>query len=156
MMKLISILFLILLMPETYISDWHLIPNDIKEDFNGLHFFDEKHGFAVTKQGSIYSFKLTKNQWEIEKTKFDYDLENIYFPDNGRRGFAFGTKGVILRTEDAGHSWVEDTIGHGYRFTDMVFFEPSKRSYSVMENKIGTDNPRIKLYNFAFDIVQKV
>jgi len=38
-------------------------------------------------------------------------------------------------------------IDHG--ITDMVFFEPSKRSYSFMENKIGKGNPRVKLYNFA-------
>lgn len=104
-------------------ADWHRIPIATTEDFNGLHFINENKGFLVTKQGSIFMLQMRNDQWDVRRKTFDYDFENIFFLDDGKTGFAFGTDGVILRTTDAGQSWHADTISPGVRFMDMVFFD---------------------------------
>jgi photosystem II stability/assembly factor-like uncharacterized protein len=100
---------------------WHQIPTGHNDDFNGLFFTTEDYGYIVTKGGSVLTLRNSKGGWSISRTVLGAALEDIYFLENGRTGFAFGANGVIMRTDNQGRNWKADSLDYNIRFYDMAF-----------------------------------
>jgi len=122
-MKIICPLLLLMLISVNIASQthWRQVPLDIRDDFTGLHFIDENHGFLVTKRGMIVSVKLTDSTVMVEREKYRSDLYDIYFRAGGSAGFAVGSNGKILKTHDYGQNWDSLTYDLDIRFTHLAF-----------------------------------
>jgi photosystem II stability/assembly factor-like uncharacterized protein len=106
-------------------AEWRQIPSGTFEDFHGLFFINDSLGYVVTNRGNIMKFYLTDSVWKIDTTSTAIVLMDIYFPGNGAKGFAFGAKGHIIKTEDSGKQWSKESHDSLAWFEDMVFLDSS-------------------------------
>ncbi len=65
-----------------------------------------KRVIAVGERGSIVLSDDEGRTWRFAKSPTNATLTSVYFVD-ARRGFAVGHDAVILRTEDAGETWLQ-------------------------------------------------
>ena len=104
-------------------AQWHLIPTGIDIDLNGLFFINDNQGFLAAKSGDILSIKATEAKWRIDTLFQSASLKDIYFFENGRIGFAYGSKGVLVRTDDSGRHWTGFNIDSALQIVDIGFFD---------------------------------
>ena len=62
------------------------------------------------------------------------DLNTVYFTD-GKRGWMGGDGGLVYRTEDAGRTWVRQTVGTTEQINDL-FFRDKEDGYLVAGSAI--------------------
>jgi photosystem II stability/assembly factor-like uncharacterized protein len=121
---LLAITFLLAAPGQARGADWHLIRMANHENFEGLHFIDETRGFIVTNKGNILTIQESDSGWTARSLPVHNSLENICFTPDGKAGFAFGSDGIIFKTEDSGRTWSSDTLRSNARLRDMAFFDP--------------------------------
>jgi len=62
-------------------------------------------------------------QWTQQNSGIDLDLVSIYFTDN-ENGWAVGSEGIILHTDDGGDNWNEQPSGTSYDLESVSFLDP--------------------------------
>ncbi|HEX7177544.1 MAG TPA: YCF48-related protein [Pyrinomonadaceae bacterium] len=72
---------------------------------NAVSFIDERRGWAVGSNGSVFSTTNGGRSWSARTTGTDADLLDVKFFDE-REGFAAGAGGAVLHTTDGGVTWV--------------------------------------------------
>ncbi|MCO5124116.1 MAG: YCF48-related protein [Rhizobacter sp.] len=101
-------------------ESWHIQRIDTAEDrpLFAVHFFDAQHGVAV----GLWSLVLTTDDggqtWVQQtlapppgSTRADANLLSL-FADAQGRVYATGERGLVLRSDDRGHSWVYHSTGY--------------------------------------------
>lgn len=69
----------------------------------GVHFSDDKHGFAVGNKGLLVHTVDGGETWEKIETSTLYALNDVCLVDN--EGWIAGDKGLILHSQDKGMCW---------------------------------------------------
>ena len=83
---------------------WNRSELRLEADLTDLHFFDEKHGWAVGQNGLIANTTNGKD-WELQVSKVPgVALTNINFV-NEKVGYAVGENETILSTKNGGRQW---------------------------------------------------
>ncbi|UCD95558.1 MAG: hypothetical protein JSU69_05775 [Candidatus Zixiibacteriota bacterium] len=130
MSKRVQLLFAVVLILavafETRGAEWHKIKIASNETFTGLHFIDETKGFLVTNKQNILTLNETDSGWTVSSLSIGVSLDNICFTPDGKAGFAFGSQGIIFKTDDSGRTWSSDTLNSDTRFRNMAFFDSQK------------------------------
>ncbi|MGE5860105.1 MAG: YCF48-related protein [Ignavibacteria bacterium] len=109
-------------------GDWIEQDSVISSYLLKIFFADEDSGYMI---GGNNFLKTTNGgeSWEIQQPS-EHILMTMYFADNDE-GWIAGNEGVILRTTDAGISWVEQQInGTEYGTLTSLFFLDKNRGYA--------------------------
>lgn len=80
----------------------------------GVHFIDEKHGWAVGHDGTILVSEDGGNRWSIQREAPGSDevLTSVWF-ESATHGLAIGQFGLALQTDDGGKTWQEIRVAEG-------------------------------------------
>lgn len=83
----------------------------VRSQLNGLHFLDERTGWAVGHGGVILRTDDGGEHWRVQRSDFDVDrpLFSVYFRDRNE-GWAVGLWSLMLHTTDGGKSWSGVTL----------------------------------------------
>lgn len=83
----------------------------VRTQLNGLHFIDERTGWAVGHGGVILRTDDGGEHWTVQRSDFDVDrpLFSVYFR-NSNEGWAVGLWSLMLHTTDGGKSWSGVTL----------------------------------------------
>jgi photosystem II stability/assembly factor-like uncharacterized protein len=86
---------------------------------------DCKQAWAIGDFGSI----VTSNErecgksWELQASALPGSLSTVTFLNDGKRGWAAGYGGSLLRTVDGGDHWIPISMGTHTTFTSVYFIE---------------------------------
>lgn len=120
----------------------------VQRNFNSVFFVDALNGFIAggrQNNDSISTILKTTdggNTWTVSKDVQGYWLRSIHFP-SADIGYAVGDNGLLLKTIDAGATWVTKSIpgSAGTRNFSSVFFTSDQVGYIVGGNML-TDTIR--------------
>lgn len=102
-------------------ASWTQAPVPARQLLTGLHFVDERHGWAVGHDSIILHTRDAGATWTVQyrdpeiaaggedQDLLEKPLMDVWFRD-ARQGFAVGAYGLLLRTYDGGATW-EDHSG---------------------------------------------
>ncbi len=85
----------------------------------GLHYLDTTTAWICGNKGTIIRYDLQKNQFRDCSIDWSHDLKTICFISPGT-GLVGTTKGLVLRTSDAGSSWDSVFAEKGYQITEII------------------------------------
>jgi photosystem II stability/assembly factor-like uncharacterized protein len=89
---------------------------------NAVSFIDERRGWAVGSNGSVFSTTNGGRSWSARSSVTDADLLDVKFFDE-REGFAVGAGGVVLHTTDGGATWVLQPTDTTHQLEQLHFFD---------------------------------
>jgi photosystem II stability/assembly factor-like uncharacterized protein len=126
-------------------ADWHLIPLNTTDNFNGLHFTDENHGFIASTNGAIYELNLTNRGWLYKKNHVEKPLKGLAFQKNEKDGIAYGIQGIYYRTNDSGVTWILDSLKKTYAFSGLIFLDDGTGIMVGIDYTQGAGTPGVAL-----------
>jgi len=122
-------------------QSWIHHDSGTSESLNSVFFVDENNGYAAGSNGIILHTVDGGANWVIQESGVEYSLSSICFV-NAQTGYAAGgvlsyeksypepLDQVILKTEDAGATWVQQSSGSNDAIIAMSFNE-NNRGYAV-------------------------
>lgn len=98
-------------------DSWTQAPVPVRQMLTGLHFVDDRHGWAVGHDSIILHTSDAGASWSVqyrdpslegddEADLLEKPLMDVWFRDV-RTGFAVGAYGLLLRTDDGGKTWID-------------------------------------------------
>lgn len=113
---------------------------------NDARFFDALHGWAGGMRGTLLWTEDGGKSWQLGRLATAdsavIDVERLYFIDN-RQGWAAGWNGrqfpyygVLLETQDGGHTWWPIWMEKERRISDLVFVDARRGWATVNQNLI--------------------
>ncbi len=116
-------------------KSWNRSDLRLEADLTDIHFFDEKHGWAVGQNGLIANTTNGKD-WELQISKVPgIALTSINFV-NEKVGYAVGVNETILTTKNGGRQWKVlngGLVGAGIGDADTSMFN----SVQFLDEKTG-------------------
>ncbi len=96
------------------------VQGEPKTRFNSVFFVNQKYGWTVGAQGSIFQTGNGGKFWREQKSGADADLNDVFFLDTAE-GWAIGNNGLILHTKTGGNVWTlkESKVRHKL---EKIFF----------------------------------
>ncbi len=119
--QLIIITILLISTVSSFAADWRPIRFVVKEDFQDIHFIDQKLGFAGTRRGNIYELNEVEGGWRMTGVSEGSPLDAIHFTSTENTGYATGLYGFLRKSTDLGKSWEFDTLGASCQMYDINF-----------------------------------
>lgn len=136
-------------------TNWTTVPN-IPFLFRDIAFVDNNFGWAIgydsSGVGGILKSTDGGNSWEVEKGNLSSKLNSLFIKDN--YGWAVGENGLILRTTNAGPTWIDEenkTLPTEFALEQNYpnpFNPTTKIKYSMPSNVKGeTSKVILKIYD---------
>ncbi len=128
---------------------WQPQTSGTNEDLSSIYFAaDGSHGWTAGSNGTILATKNSGETWEIQKWGIDelgldsgdidprsagtdQFLSGIAFAADGSHGWAVGTKGIILATENSGETWLAQTRGTNEDLYSITFAADGQLGWAV-------------------------
>jgi photosystem II stability/assembly factor-like uncharacterized protein len=111
-------------------TSWSELETGTEINIRSMYFFDENWGFAAGGDGRFLKILETQDGGSSWKTRLEKDnhenysyLNRIYFID-GESGYAIGSYGTIVKTEDGGVTWMDVESITSNSLTDIAFIDP--------------------------------
>lgn len=97
-----------------------------------LDFVDDRTGFTVGEQGSVYATSDAGGTWVPRNTGIVNVLRSVSFSDP-MHGLVCGDGGSILRTSDGGEQWLDESLSSGIDLNG-IFALDADRAWAVGNN----------------------
>jgi photosystem II stability/assembly factor-like uncharacterized protein len=111
-------------------SNWIKAASSTRRNLNALYFLDGQHGWAVGDSGTAVWTVNGGTTWNTGQCPTNNTLEDVMFAD-ALHGWAVGNPyygahqpGVVMYTEDGGHSWAEQYQSNHIEFYSVFCRAP--------------------------------
>ena len=124
-----------------------ILQTNILEPLHAVFFINGREGFVSGSKGGIYKTTDSAINWTLLNSGVDLPVRSLYFID-AQKGFAVGGQnsctgtgcvpqgGFILKTTDAGNTWVKVYTPTNRREITSVYFLDAKTGFCVGDDVI--------------------
>jgi len=134
-MKTLYLLFVILILPSTYIlAQWNFQNSGISTNLYSLYFLDENNGWITGAEGRILKTTNGGQNWVQIPSGTNFSLSFVKF-FNENEGIIAGSGGTIKKSTDGGVTWFNVNSGTSIRLQEGSFID-SLRGWICGDNGI--------------------
>jgi len=120
-MKTLYLLFVILVLPSTYIlAQWNFQNSGISTNLYSLYFLDENNGWITGAEGRILKTTNGGQNWVQIPSGTSFSLSFVKF-FNENEGIIAGSGGTIKKSTDGGVTWYNVNSGTSLRLQEGSF-----------------------------------
>lgn len=116
-------------------TDWQIIADDNFDRPISIYFTDEQNGYMVTEYGKIYKCTDGGYTWEMVFIDNNLNFSEVFFI-NQNIGLATcdNANGKILRTNDAGNTWI--TVYENFKPIRGIHFIDENTGFAITSNTV--------------------